>query len=66
LKYRADPKSRENFVLFLMHPAEPGGGSIVEAAQVQHAVQGIKEQFALDSNTAHTGLPPGLGNADDY
>jgi len=63
---RSHPKPLENLIFGPVHLLEPGGGSIVERAKVQHAVQGVKQQLVPNGRAHHTGLPPGFGDADDY
>ena len=65
-KDRADAQARQDLVLFAMHCSVPPAGSIVEPAQVQHAVEGVEQKFFLRGRAPFAGLPPGLGNADDH
>lgn len=61
----ADTKLRQDFVFCAVHPAELCGGFIVEAGQVQHAVEGVEEQLVGEGDFALGGLPSGLWGADD-
>jgi hypothetical protein len=61
---RPYPQSGQNLIFFGVHGHKSRFGSIVEPAQVQHAVQGIQQQFIGQRNPARGGGTAGNRNAN--
>jgi hypothetical protein len=65
-KHGADADCGQDLVFGAMHGCETGVGSIVEPAEVQHPVEGVKQKFLLDRNPMLPGPPTRLRNANHH
>jgi len=65
-KNRPHSQPGQNLIFLGVHGAECPVGSIVEPAQVQHAVQGIQQQFVGQRNSPCPGRAPGNRHANHH
>ena len=63
-KHFANPELRQDPVFRLVHAAVLAIGSIVEAAQMQQAMEGVEEDLVGQGDATAAGLAAGLGYAD--
>ena len=62
---RLQPNEAQKLILFSMHLSGLHGFNVVIALQVEHAVEGVKQDFNMGGMAAQSGLPNGLVETND-
>lgn len=65
-KDRPDSQGSEDLIFAAVHGLKTPIGSIVEPAEMQHAMQGIQQHFILDSYPVQSGLATCFRHANRY